>query len=204
MTLAGGGASLEQQVHNVVEPEADDVLVERARRGDAAAYGRLVARYQEVAFRIAYLLVGDAAEAEDAAQEGFIKAFYALRRFRPGAAFRPWLLEIVGNQARNQRRAGGRRAALALRASAEWSSATTGTTRSAEVDAEREERRRAVLKAVDGLRDDDRLVVAYRYFFDLSEAEMAEALGCARGTVKSRLSRALERLRNSLTEFAHA
>lgn len=204
MTLAGGGASLEQQVQNVVEPEADDVLVERARRGDAAAYGRLVARYQEVAFRIAYLLVGDAAEAEDAAQEGFIKAFYALRRFRPGAAFRPWLLEIVGNQARNQRRAGGRRAALALRASAEWSSATTGTTRSAEVDAEREERRRAVLKAVDGLRDDDRLVVAYRYFFDLSEAEMAEALGCARGTVKSRLSRALERLRNSLTEFAHA
>ena len=162
-----------------------------------------MARYQEVAFRIAYVVLGDAAEAEDAAQEGFIKAFYALHRFRPGAAFRPWLLEIVGNQARNQRRAGGRRAGLALRASAEWS-AVARTERSPEADAVSEEQRRAVLQAVSALRDDDRLVVAYRYFFDLSEAEMAQALGCARGTVKSRLSRALERLRRSLAEFAHA
>ena len=203
MTLAGGGVSLEQQVHNVAEPEAADVLVERARRGDAAAYGGLVARYQEVAFRLAYVLLGDAGEAEDAAQEGFIKAFYALQRFRNGAAFRPWLLEIVGNQARNQRRAGGRRAALALRASTAWSGPGDSAP-SPEADAITREQQRAVLQAVSGLRDDDRLVVAYRYFFDLSEAEMAEALGCARGTVKSRLSRALERLRNSLTELAHA
>ena len=98
---------------------------------------------------------------------------------------------------------GGRRAALALRASTAWSG-PGDSTRSPEADAIMWEQQRAVLQAVSGLRDDDRLVVAYRYFFDLSEAEMAEALGWARGTVKSRLSRALERLRNSLTEFAHA
>ena len=73
-------------------------------------------RYQDLAFRTAYLIVRDAAEAEDAAQEAFIKAFYALPRFKTGASVRPWLLQIVANQARNQRRAGGRRGNLALRA----------------------------------------------------------------------------------------
>jgi RNA polymerase sigma-70 factor (ECF subfamily) len=62
----------------------------------------------------------------------------------------------------------------------------------------------AVLHAVSALRVEDRLVVAYRYFFDLSEAEMATALRCPRGTVKSRLSRALERLRRLLPDLAEA
>jgi RNA polymerase sigma factor (sigma-70 family) len=82
-----------------------------------------VLRYQEVAFRVAYVVLGDTAEAQDAAQEAFIKAYYALPRFRPGAPFRPWLLQIVANQARNRRRAGGRRGALAVRASVEDSPA---------------------------------------------------------------------------------
>ncbi len=123
--------------------------------------------------------------AEDAAQEAFIKAFYGLRRFRAGAPFRPWLLEIVANQARNQRRAGGRYDAVVLRAiTAERSQTASHETTSPE--------------ASGNLRDEDRLVVAYRFFLELSEAEMAAALGCARGTVKSRLSRALERLRHAL------
>ena len=175
--------------------EAESALVERARAGDADAYGAIVRLYHDVACRIAYLVLGDAAEAEDAAQEAFIKAFYALPRFRPGAPFRPWLLEIVANQARNQRRAAGRRDALALRATA---GASKDAAPSPEADVLVEEQRQAVLRAVGGLREDDRLVVAYRYFQELSEAEIAAALGCARGTVKSRLSRALERLRRPL------
>jgi RNA polymerase sigma factor (sigma-70 family) len=182
---------------------ADDAaLIELARQGDTAAYATLVERYQDVAFRTAYIVLRDAADAEDAAQEAFIKAFYALPRFRPGAAFRPWLLEIVANQARNQRRAGGRRGALALRASAaaRLSSVSGGAAPSPEAAALLEERRQSLLGAVSNLRDEDRLVVAYRYFFELSESEMAVALGCARGTVKSRLSRALDRLRRLLSE----
>jgi RNA polymerase sigma-70 factor (ECF subfamily) len=62
------------------------------------------------------------------------------------------------------------------------------------------ERRALVLRALEGLREEDRLVIAYRYFLDLSEAEMAAALDCPRGTVKSRLSRALERLRARLAD----
>ena len=167
----------------------------RARDGDADAYALLVRQFQEVAFRLAYLVLGDAAEAEDATQEAFIKAFYALPRFRLGAPFRPWLLEIVANQARNQRRSGGRRTALALRAAS-----SSNTDVSAEAEAVRREHQREVLRAVERLRDEDRSVIAYRYFLELSEAEIAAAMGCARGTVKSRMSRALQRLRSALGE----
>jgi len=79
-----------------------------------------VLRYQDLAWRTAYLIVGDAAEAEDATQEVFMRAFDALTRFRPGAPFRPWLLRIVVNEARNRRRASTRRRALAVRATARY------------------------------------------------------------------------------------
>ena len=103
----------------VSRPRDESELVERARRGDENAYEELVRAHQGIAFRTAYLVVGSAAEAEEAAQEGFVKAYRALGRFRPGSPFRPWLLQIVANEARNRRRSEGRRAALALRAAAD-------------------------------------------------------------------------------------
>jgi RNA polymerase sigma factor (sigma-70 family) len=187
-----------EHIPNTAAREDDDTLVERARQGDAVAYAGLVERYQDLAFRIAYVVVGSPAEAEDATQEAFIKAYYALPRFRAGAPFRPWLLQIVANQAKNQRRAGGRRDGLFLRATAEEQPAGDAAP-SPEMDALLEERRQMLLAAVNGLRDEDRVVLAYRYFLELSEADMAGALGCARGTVKSRLSRALGRLREVVT-----
>lgn len=177
-------------------PLEDTELVDRAKNADVSAYEELVHRYQEIAFRTAYHVTGQAAEAEDATQEAFVKAYYALGRFRAGAAFRPWLLKIVANEARNLRKATARRAGLAARAASIETSGDTAL--SPEVAAEAAERRRMLLDAMRQLRVEDNLVLAYRYFFDLSEAEMAEALGCARGTVKSRLSRALGRLRQTL------
>src|SRR5919204_3000306 len=97
-------------------PLDDQELVERARGGDARAYEALVRRYQELAFRTAWVIAGTAADAEDAAQDGFVKAWSALGRFRAGAPFRPWLLQIVANEARNRRRSAGRRVELAVRA----------------------------------------------------------------------------------------
>ncbi len=176
--------------------EPEHALVERARQGDANAYGDLVRRYQDRAFRTAYLVLRDAAEAEDAAQDGFLRAYDALPRFRPEAPFRPWLLEIVANTARNRRRAAGRREHLALRAAV--GDPSGGAAPSPEVAVLADEQRRLLLDGVNALREDDRLAIACRYFLDLSEAEMAAALGCARGTVKSRLSRALGRLRERL------
>lgn len=149
-------------------------------------------RHQESAFRTAYLIVGDAAEAEDAAQEAFVKAYYALARFRPGAPFRPWLLRIAANEALNRHTARGRRVRLAMRAAETLPADPVPSPERAALDAER---RDTVLRALETLRPEDRRVIAFRYFLDLSEAEMATALDCARGTVKSRLARALGRLR---------
>ena len=174
-------------------PLDDIALVERARNGDVNAYEELVQHYQQLAFRVAYQVTGDAADAEDAAQEAFVNAYYALGRFRPGAPFKPWLCRIVANEARNRRTSAQRRTVLAQRALVAQSSGDSA--QSPEDAAEASEFRSTVVTALRRLREDDRLILAYRLFFDLSEAEMAEALDCPRGTVKSRLSRALTRLR---------
>ncbi len=182
-------------------PLPESELVERARRGDQSAYGQLVQAYQGIAFRTAYLIAGDATEAEDAAQEGFVKAFYALNRFRAGAPFRPWVLQIVANEARNRRRSAGRRTALVMRTAAEAPSGEAAPSPEATVISDEEQR--ALLTAVNTLKEEDRLVISCRYFLELSEEETAAALGWRRGTVKSRLSRALDRLRAQMGEAAH-
>src|SRR5438445_335935 len=90
-----------------------DAMVNLWRDGDVAAYEALMRMYQNIATRTAYVIVGDSADAQDAVQEAFIKAYYALGRFRPGAPFRPWLLRIVANEAINRRRAARRHVNLA-------------------------------------------------------------------------------------------
>ncbi len=90
----------------------DDELVERAKRGDIDAYEEIVRRHQATAFRVAYAVCGSREDAEEAAQDAFVKAHRALGRFRSGAPLRPWLLRIVANEARNRRVAGGRSARL--------------------------------------------------------------------------------------------
>ena len=183
-------------------PLPESELVERAKRGDEGAYGQLVQEYQGIAFRTAYLVVGDAAEAEDAAQEGFVKAYYAIRRFRPGAPFRPWILQIVANEARNRRRSAGRRTGLVMRTAADAPSGEAAP--SPEAALLIGEQRTELLAAVNSLREEDRLVIACRYFLELSEEETSNVLGWRRGTVKSRLSRALDRLRAEMGDKAYA
>lgn len=151
----------------------------------------LVTRYSALAHRTAYLL-GAGPNAEDVVQEAFVKGFRGLPTFRPDGSFRPWLLRIVANETRNLHRSVRRRAALELRVAGmadqvdhrdPESAALTGASRT------------ALLDAVRGLPEKDALVVTCRYFLDLSEAETAQVLGWPQGTVKSRLSRALARLR---------
>ena len=175
------------------------MLLERARDGDQDAYGELVTRYQALAARVAYVITGNAADAEDVTQDAFVKAYYALDRFRAGAPFRPWLLRIVANEAKNRRAALGRRPTVELTVAADRASGETAL--SPEDAAVASDLRTGLLSAVGLLRDEDRVVLTYRYFLDLSEVEMAELLGVARGTVKSRLSRAMGRLREV---YAHA
>jgi RNA polymerase sigma-70 factor (ECF subfamily) len=147
---------------------------------------------------VATVVLGTTDGADDVVQLAIERAWRALRRFDVERPFRPWLLRIVANAARNDRRARGRRAALSARAAA-LSAATaagraTATPDELVVDAEE---RRMVLEALAGLGAADRLVIALRHFEDLTEEEMAGVLGVRPGTVKSRLSRAMTRLRRN-------
>ncbi len=175
-------------------------MIEQAKRGDVDAYGELVRRYQHDARRTAAAVAG-VSQADDAAQEAFVRAFGFLHRFRPGAPFRPWLLAVVANVARNQSRSSNRWT-RAVRAPGERGRIVT-TTPSAEDEALIRRRDGTVRAALDSLPLRYRDVVACRYLLDLSEAETAQVLGIARGTVKSRLSRALGRLERELDREVH-
>jgi RNA polymerase sigma-70 factor (ECF subfamily) len=155
-----------------------------------------VRRYQDVALRTAYLVAPEA-DAADAVQDAFLKAYAALPRFRTGSPFRPWVLRIVANEARNRRRSADRRVGLALRAStAEPRDAVAPSPEAAVLAGEM---RSQLLAAIATLRDEEREVIGARYLLGLSEAEAAEALSIPAGTVKSRTSRALARLRQTMT-----
>ena len=165
----------------------------RAQRGDTRAYEELVRPHQEIAFRVAYVITRNAADAEDAAQDALVKAWRALGRFRASEPLRPWLLRIAANEARNRRRSAGRRDHLALRAAASSSSGEAAP--SPEDAALAGATREKLLAALERLPDDARDVLVCRYLLDLSEEETAAALDVRAGTVKSRSSRALEKLR---------
>ena len=180
-------------------PLDENTLVARAKRGDMTAYEELVRMHQGIAFRVALVAAGDRGDAEEAVQDGFVKAHRALRRFRDGAPFRPWLLRIVANEARNRRRAAGRRAGLALRAA---TAASGDAAPSPEAAVLAHERRAELLDGLARLEERDREVLVHRFVLELGEDETAAALGVRRGTVKSRTSRALERLRAVVGEEA--
>ena len=194
-----GGTPARRAVYKTVVDarQLDDAeLVLRAQRGDLPAYEELMRMYQGLAFRTAYVLAGSATDAEEAVHDAFAKAYWALGRFRRGKPFRPWLLTIVANEARNRRRAAGRGHALALRAADEIRRRDPAP--SAEAAVLGHERNELLLAAVNRLPEEQRLVVVCRFILDLSEAETASVLGLRPGTVKSRLSRALDRLREEV------
>ena len=173
-------------------PPGERDLALRARGGDERAFELLVRPHRETAFRLAFVITGTAPDAEDATQEGLVKAWRALRRYRVSEPFRPWLLRIVANEARNRRRSTGRRARLAIRAAVEISGDAAPSPEDVVVAADESRR---LLEALDALPEPARLVLACRYLLDLSEAETAAALRIRRGTVKSRTARALAALR---------
>lgn len=174
----------------------DNELVRRALRGDHDAYRQIVTLHQDIAFRIAFLITRSEEDARDATQDGFVKAFGALGRFDRSRPLRPWLLQIIGNEARNRARSTGRRTAMEMRVAAAEPSGDAAP--SPEDIAMAAERRHELLAAMATLADDQRAVLELRYFGGLSEAETAAALGIRLGTVKSRHARALERLRSAM------
>ena len=176
-------------------------VIARVRAGEPEAYAELVRAHTGIALRAATAL-GAGADAEDVVQQAFVKAYCALGRFRDGMAFRPWLLSIVANETRNTVRAAVRRNGLADREAA-FVKAEPVIPESADpaVATLETERRGALVAALEKLGEEHRLVVTYRYLLEMDERETAQALGWPRGTVKSRLNRALRKLERLLPDF---
>jgi RNA polymerase sigma-70 factor (ECF subfamily) len=166
-------------------------FIQRAMQGDDLAYEALVREHQEAVYRLAYLFMGNADDAEDVAQEVFIRAHKALHTFDQTRPLRPWLLSIAANVAKNQRRAAGRYVAALKRALFD----SPPTAVRVEAESARQMEAQTLWEAVRRLSTADQEVIYLRYFLELSVAETAEALNVEQGTVKSRLSRALRRLK---------
>ena len=180
----------------VGRPLLESELLDRARGGDEDAYGALVEIHEQIAFRVAYAVLHDAGEAEEASQDAFVKAYRALGRFRRGSPFRPWLLRIVGNEARNRVRARSRREGLVRRVAG--TDVSGGAAPPPEAAVLESEQRDELVAAIAALAPDERLAVIGRFFLGLTDEEADAVLGIRRGAVKMRVFRALERLRAEL------
>ena len=173
----------------------ESTLIRHAANGDVAAWESLMQQHQEPVFRLAYLLLGDPDDADDTAQESFLRAWKYLKRFDPTRPFRPWLLSITANLARNRRRSAGRYLAALMRAFRDEPKSMRIEEKSIQ-NLEANE----LWNAVQHLGVPEQQIVYLRYFLDLSVAETALVLEVAEGTVKSRLSRALEKLRTIIQQ----
>lgn len=176
---------------------AEDRLTDESRAGNPEAFERLFRDHYEEAMRIAGWYVVSNDEAEDIVQASFVKAWRGMDGFRSGAPFGPWIRAVVANEARSHLRARSRRASAEERLEQQ-------VIRSASPEPSPEdihlscERRAEIDQAMGALRSGDRHVIRLRYEMGLSESEMAEKLEVPSGTVKSRLSRALARLREHM------
>jgi len=174
----------------------ESTLVRHAANGDAAAWEPLVLTHQQAVFRLSYLLLGDPDDAQDVAQETFLRAWNHLKRFDTSRPLRPWLLSIASNLASIRRRSAGRHVSALMRAFRNEPASSV----SIEDKSAQHMEAGDLWKAVQHLSTPDQQIVYLRYFLELSVAETAQVLDVPEGTVKSRMSRALERLRGIIQQ----
>jgi len=182
---------------SAVSTSAEHLLIKRAQDGDRGAFGELVRQHRAGVVNVVYRMSGDAALAEDAAQECFIRAWENLHRYRPRSAFRNWLYRIATNCALSELRrtrpvvdADG----LQLRDSRQ----------SPEARVEERERASLVQGAVLALPDASRSALVLREYEGLSYRDIAETLEIPLGTVMSRLNYARRHLRSALADYMEA
>ena len=182
----------------------EEELVGRASRGDLQAFNELVLALQDLAYSHAYSLLGDSASAEDAVQEGFIKAFQALHKYR-GGSFRAWLLKIITNCAYDMGRRSQRHPAQPLFPEDEngeemESPAWIADPTSVQESVEQKEFSKSLYRMLDELPDAYRSVIMLVDVQEFDYEEAARALGVPIGTVKSRLARARDQMRVKLQD----
>ena len=184
----------------VREGDAADapLFLERLRAGDAQAFEELVASHQHRVFGVALRMLGSAAEAEEIAQEAFLRAHRSLREFRGDARLSTWLYAIVSRLCLNRLAAGDRKAA---RHGEEMLLRVADPRGGPDAGAERGELEAALHRAIAELSEERRVVVILRDLEGLSYEDIAVALGIELGTVRSRLHRARLDLKDKLERF---
>ncbi|HEX5503255.1 MAG TPA: sigma-70 family RNA polymerase sigma factor [Thermomicrobiales bacterium] len=173
--------------------DEERALALAARGGDAEAFGRLVRLYQQEALRGAFLLTGDRQAAEDIAQNTFLRVYRRLDRYDPARAFRPWFFGVLANEARAHRRRERRQRLLPWARLPERAPGASPDPLAEQ--AVRDDERARVRAALAALAEPYRTTAVLYYVNDLPVDEVAAALGCRAGTVKSRLHTARRRLR---------
>ncbi|MYA19208.1 MAG: RNA polymerase sigma factor [Chloroflexi bacterium] len=197
MVLARPGTRRGHYLDGTVEDEGrmtEDEAVLRCQDGDRDAFRYVVERYKHPLFGTAYLMTGNAAQAEEHVQEAFLLAWRGIRTFRRGSALKPWLMRILVNAVLSEQR----KRSLATVPLEE--SVPLGTPGRQEEAIEASEDRQAVREALDQLSPEHRQVVVLRYFADLTVRQVADSAGLREGTVKSRLHRALRHMRELLEQ----
>jgi RNA polymerase sigma-70 factor (ECF subfamily) len=179
----------------------ESILIQSAKRGDVEAFNRLVLLYQDMAYTVAYRIMGESQAADDATQEAFISAYRKLYQFQ-GSRFKPWLIRIVTNACYDELRRRQRHPASSLEAFHETASCPDphlfSQTENPEHVAQSNELNRAIQACISALPDSQRVIAVLSDVEGYTYQEIAEITGLALGTVKSRLSRARTRLRDCL------
>lgn len=190
MTLSGKSETVALEAKDTGEKE----WIRRARQDDPFAWEQIVRHYQQPVFRLAYLLLGNAGDAEEVAQEAFVRAYLALDGFDETRPLRPWLLQITRNLARNRYRSLSRYWTHLRRWWQQQPEAIAPPRHQQRADA------RLLWQALQKLKPAWQEVIYLRYFLELSEAETAVALDIPPGTVKSRLHRGLAALKTVIEQ----
>ena len=179
----------------------DDALIAASQHGDQAAFGEIVRRYQRSVHRLAWSLTRNASDADDLAQETFVRAWGAIGRFERGQPLYPWLARIVTNQAfslfRHRRRRPETSIEPLLEAGRQW-----GVDDDPAENSARSERDAELRACFAELAEEHQAVLALRAVQDLSYEEIAQVLMIPTGTVMSRLSRARAELKRRLAAQA--
>lgn len=178
----------------------EETLIQRAQKGDVAAFNRLVVQYQELVFNVAYRIMGDPAVAEDVAQETFIAAYQSLRSFR-GGSFKSWLMRVATNRCYDELRRRKRRPQTSLDEIMDENESFAflrSPNDSPETHRQRVELALAIEQCLKSLPDDQRIVTVLGDVEGYDYNEIATITKTSLGTVKSRLSRARAKLRECL------
>ena len=178
----------------VITTQEEYSLIDRIVAGEEALYATLVNKYKSYAYTIAFKVVENRAEAEEVAQDGFIKAFHYLKKFNREAKFSTWLYRIVFNQAISYKRKNRQQFESIENSIVEYSDR-------ADSDLMKDDKRVFLSQAMEKLSDADRIAVQLFYLKEYSLEETAEMLGQNINTLKVRVHRARQRLADELKKI---